>query len=139
MNFLEQFAEKWNAVCAKVGPVLSAIVGFFRKFADILMMIWGYIVKLRKIFLAIPVVLASIKLAQMNLERLPETVGLNLQIDGTFEILITRDQACWGPVLITLICLVLMFCSKRVLTPWVVSVITLILPVFILVINTFPS
>ena len=43
-----------------------------------------------------------------------------------------------GPVAITALCLLLMFCSKRILTPWVVSAVSLLLPVFIWVINVFP-
>lgn len=139
MNFMEVIADKWNAMCAKVGPVLMAIGRFFGKVSDVLMWIWGFLVKLRKIFLSVPVALVAFKLAQQNMDRLPQTVGLDLQVDGTFALQLTREWACAGPLLLTLVCLVLMLCSKRVLTPWVVSVFTLVIPIFIWVINIFPS
>ena len=74
-----------------------------------------------------------------NMEKLPETVGLNLQLDGAFNVMITRELAVLGPVAITALCLLLMFCSKRILTPWFVSIFSLVLPVFVLVLNIFPA
>lgn len=139
MKFLEAFAEKWNQISAKVLPILSAIGYVLSKTGDILLQIWNTILKFRKIFLAIPVIWAAVQLAFQNLDRLPETVGLNPQIDGTFAIQITRELAAWGPVMITIGCLFLMLCSKRILTPWMVSVLTLLIPIFIWVINIFPS
>lgn len=139
MKFLELVAEKWNEIYEKVKPGLSATGSVLKKIGDVMMLIGSYIVKLRKIFLAAPVVLFAVKLAKDNLQRLPEVVGLNLQVDGTFAIQISRAQACFGPLLLTMVCLLLMCCSKRVLTPWVVSVLTLMIPVFIWVINVFPS
>jgi len=38
---------------------------------------------------------------------------------------------------ITAICLLLMFISKRTLTPWMVSLLSLALPLTILITNTF--
>lgn len=139
MKFLETIAEKWNMIYEKAAPVLSAIGHVLSRTGDVLLQIWNTVLKFRKIFLAIPVVWAAVRLAFQNLERLPETVGLNLQVDGTFAIQITRELAAWGPVVVTIFCLLLMLCSKRILTPWVVSVLTLIIPVFIWVTNVFPS
>lgn len=139
MNFMEVIAEKWQAMRRKVEPALTAMGSFFAKAGKVLALIWSYIVKFRKVCLAIPVAWASVRLAFQNLERLPETVGLDLQVDGTFAIQMSREWACWLPVILTLVCLLLMLCSKRVLTPWVVSVLTLIVPIFIWVINVFPS
>lgn len=139
MKFLETVAEKWNMIREKIGPVLSAIGYVLSKTGDILLQVWNTILKFRKIFLAIPVVWAAVQLAFQNLDRLPETVGLDLQLDGTYAIQITREFAAWGPVMITIFCLLLMLCSKRILTPWLVSVLTLIIPVFIWVTNVFPS
>ena len=139
MDFLEKVSEKWNFLCAKVGPILSAIFRFFDKTGDILLMIGQTFLKFRKIFLAAPVVWAAVQLAFKNMDRLPESVGLNLQIDGTYAIQITRELAVWGPVVITIFCLLMMLCSRRILTPWVVSVMTLLIPIFIWVTNVFPS
>ena len=139
MKFLELIAEKWNLVYGKVAPVVSAIAYVLSRAGDILLKIWQTILKFRKIFLAAPVVWAAVQLAFQNLERLPDTVGLDVQLDGTYAIQISRELACWGPVVLTIFCLLMMFCSRRILTPWLVSVMTLILPIFIWIINVFPS
>lgn len=136
---MDKIVETWRALCDKVGPVLAAIGGFFKKVWDGILIVWAYIVKLRKIFVAIPVVWAAIRLAMLNMSRLPETVGFGLQVDGTFAIEMSRALAVGGPLMLTVLCLFLMLCSKRILTPWVVSVITLIVPVFVWVINVFPT
>lgn len=135
---MDQIVEKWHALTEAVGPVFSKIGAFFKKVWDVLLIIWAYIAKLYKVFLAAPVVYAAVVLAMQNMQRLPETVGLDLQIDGTFALQMSRELAVLGPVAVTALCLLLMFCSKRVLTPWVVSVVSLILPLLIWVINVFP-
>lgn len=139
MKFIETVTEKLNAAFAWLRAVFGPVGRVLSGTVNVLMIIWGFLVKLRKIFLAVPVALVALWLAQENMERLPETVGLNLQTDGTFALMMSRQWACILPILITLSCLVLMFISKRVLTPWVVSVITLILPIFIWVTNVFPA
>ena len=139
MVILELISEKWLLLCEKVGPVFGKIGFVLAKIRDVLMLIWTYIVKLRKIFLTIPVAWAAVMLALRNLRELPEMVGLDLQIDGTFAIQMNRELAVLGPVAITAFCLLLMFCSRRVMTPWVVSLVSLMLPLFIWLINVFPS
>ena len=89
--------------------------------------------------MAIPVGIGAVWLAMKNLVELPDTVGLNLQSDGTFSVLIAREIAVLGPIAITALCLLLMFCSKRTLTPWLVSVFSLAIPLLILVTNVFPA
>ena len=139
MNFIEVCVEKWQELCRRAAPVLEKTAEIFRRVDEILMIIWAYISKLRKVFLAVPVAVAAVMLALRNMIYLPDTVGLDLQADGTFAIQMTRQLAVFGPVALTALCLLLMFCSKRVLTPWTVSVISLIVPIFIWVINVFPT
>ncbi len=139
MNFIEVLVEKWNALCEAADPVLKKISAVLKKIDHVLVLIWTYIVKLKKVILAAPVVWAAVMLALRNMSKLPQTVGLNLQPDGTFSILLSRELAVLGPVALTALCLLLMFCSKRVLTPWMVSVITLIVPIFIWITNVFPA
>ena len=136
---MDVIAEKWHELCEKVGPFLEAIGRFFKKVWEILGIIWAYIVKLRKLFAAIPVAWAAIMLAIRNATALPETVGFNLQLDGSFAMQMSRELAVLGPVALTALCLFLMFCSQRILTPWVVSAFTLIVPIIIWVINVFPT
>lgn len=95
--------------------------------------------RLRKIVLTIPVVYYALKLAAYNGEHLPEQVGLNLQTSGEFAMTVSRGMAVMGPLALTLACLFLMFCSRKALYPWAVSVFTLALPILLLVSNLYPA
>ena len=95
--------------------------------------------RLRKIVLAVPVVSIALKLALYNREHLPEQVGINLQSSGAFEQMITRDMAVMGPLGLTAACLLLMFCSRKAMYPWAISVFTLVLPILILFTNIYPA
>lgn len=136
---MDKIVEKWQQLCKAAAPVLLAVSRFFNKVWHILTVIWAYISKLYKLVLAAPVVYGAVVLAMKNMQRLPEQVGLNLQIDGTFALQMSRELAVLCPMAITALCLLLMFCSKRVLTPWVVSLMSLLLPVVIWIINVFPA
>ena len=95
--------------------------------------------RLRKIVLAVPVVYYALKLAAYNGEHLPEQVGLNLQSTGEFAMTVSRSMAVTGPLALTISCLFLMFCSRKALYPWAISVFTLALPVLLLVSNLYPA
>lgn len=99
--------------------------------------VWLY--RLRKFVLAAPVVYYALKLAVYNMEHLPEEVGLNLQSSGEFAVMIARSMAVMGPFALTIACLLLMFCSRKAMYPWAISVFTLALPVLILVSNLYPA
>lgn len=96
-----------------------------------------WIWKLRKVIMAIPVVWYAVKFAMENADRLPEEVGLDIQSTGEFATMISRQEAVWWPLGITLMCLVLMFCSKKPVLPWVVSIFTLVLPWLIWLLNYY--
>lgn len=93
--------------------------------------------RLRSVFMAIPVVWAAIKLAMQNMDRLPEQVGLDIQATGEFARMISRQEAVYWPLGITLFCVVLMFFSKKPLLPWVISIFTLVLPWLIWLLNYY--
>lgn len=95
--------------------------------------------RLRKLVLAAPVVYLAMKLARYNLEHLPEEVGINIQSTGEFARMIARDAAVMGPLGLTAACLLLMFCSRKAMYPWAISVFTLVLPILILVTNLYPA
>ncbi len=94
---------------------------------------------LRKIVLALPVVYYALRLAAYNMEHLPEQVGINLQSSGAFAMTIARNMAVLGPLGLTAACLLLMFCSRKALYPWAVSVFTLALPLLLLFSNLYPA
>lgn len=117
--------EKFKAGVASVNRVIN-IIGMV-------------IFRLRKFVLAVPVVYYALKLAAYNGQHLPEQVGINLQASGEFAMTIARGMAVMGPLALTLACLFLMFCSRKALYPWAISVFTLALPVLLLVSNLYPA
>lgn len=139
MNLFETIAEKWNVFEEKMRPFIGGVIRSFSKIGSILGVVWKYILQFRKFLLAIPVAWGAIYLAVYNMTALPEVVGINIKTDGTFDLQIVRFVAVLCPLLITLVCLLLMFCSKRTLTPWFVSLFTLAIPLLILLTNTFPA
>lgn len=127
-NFFDSVKAGWG----KVSPVFEAI-------GNVIRWICTWIYKLRKIAMAVPVVIAALKLASDNLARLPETVGLNIQSTGEYAISVTRNYAVWGPFGVTIFCLLLMFCSRKATYPWIISVFSLVLPFLIYLTNIYPA
>ena len=111
----------------------------FGKIGHVIYLIGLWIYRLRRFFLAIPVVIAALKIASMNMERLPEMVGLNLQSSGEFAQMVTREYAVYGPLGVTMLCLLLMFFSRKVMYPWIISIFTLVLPFLIYLTNVYPA
>lgn len=125
-TFIQKFKEIW----VKVAVVLD-------KIEEVITVICRCIFKLRKIFMAIPVVYLAMQIADANMERLPEAVGINLQSSGEFAMMVTREYAVYGPLGITAFCLLLMFFSRKTLYPWVISIFTLVLPYLIYFTNIY--
>ena len=98
-----------------------------------------WLFRLRKVVLAAPVVYFALKLATYNGEHLPEQVGINLQATGDFAHYISRNFAVMGPLAVTAACLLLMFCSRKAMYSWAISVFTLVLPLLLLLSNTYPA
>ena len=95
--------------------------------------LWTF--RLRRIILAIPVLVAAIWLAMQNMKLLPEQVGINLLSTGVFEQTIARPLAVFGPLGLTVGCLALMFLSRKVTYPWLISLFTLVLPLMLRLTN----
>lgn len=109
----------------KTGRVLEGIFGFFYRY--------------RKIFMAIPVIAASLYLARYTGGRLPQNVGLFIQANGQYLLTVSRQTAVLAPMVITGSCLLLMFSSRRALYPWLISIFTLVIPYFMLASTVFPG
>lgn len=137
MNNSGDSAEKQSV--NKENPALQKAGAVFQKIGHVFYLIGLWIYRLRRFLLAIPVVVAAIKIASMNMDRLPEMVGLNLQSTGEFAQMVTREYAVYGPLGVTLLCLLLMFFSRKVLYPWLISVFTLVLPYLIYLTNIYPA
>lgn len=111
----------------------------FGKTVHVIGAIGSWVYKLRSILLAIPVVIAAVWLALQNMARLPEQVGINLLASGEYQQMVSRSIAVLGPVAVTAVCLLMMFCSRRVVYPWLISVFSLVLPWLIYITNVFPA
>lgn len=119
------FYENFKSVCSKTGSVIGSICS------------WIY--KLRKLIMAAPVVYLAIRIAVTNSDLLPEAVGMNLQSSGEFAMMVTRNYAVFGPLLVTGFCLLLMFFSRKTLFPWIISIFSLVLPYLIYLTNLYPG
>lgn len=115
--FMDKVKGFWGVVKTVSQKIETAVTAVYR-----------FCYKIRKIVMAIPVVYVAVKFAMQNAQRLPETVGLNLQASGEFAVLVTRDYAVYGPLGVTLFCLMLMFFSRKIMFPWIISIFTLVLP-----------
>lgn len=106
--------------------------------------IWQWVYKLRSVILAIPVVIGAIVLAIYNAANLPDTLQIHFPTTAEKEIVVkvvemSKGTAVFVPLLITAFCLLMMFCSKKMLYPWVISIFSLILPLFFVFISVFPG
>ena len=117
--------EQYKVTMAKINSLVSFI--------------GSVLFRLRKLVMAVPVVYWALKLASYNRTNLPEQVGINLQSSGEFAQTITRDLAVMGPLGLTAACLLLMFCSRKAMYPWAISIFTLVLPLLILITNLYPA
>lgn len=116
---------KFKAVVSKINHIIN-LIG-----------VWLF--RLRKPVMAAPVVYYALKIAQYNMEHLPEEVGINLQSTGEFAQTISRNMAVMGPLALTAACLLLMFCSRKAMYSWAISIFTLALPLLILFSNVYPA
>ena len=118
-----QTTEKKSSALKTTGKVIKTIG------------VWLF--RIRAIFMAIPVLLAAVRLAAYCRENLPEMVGLDIHASGEFAHMIERDQAIHGCLMVTGACLVMMLFSRRTVYPWIISIFTLVLPVLLLMVNYF--
>lgn len=117
--------QKAKAVLKKTDYVISIIV--------------NVLYKLRKVFMAAPVVYYAVKLALYNDEHLPSVVGVDLQANGVFGELLSHELAVMGPLAVTGVCLVLMFLSRKSMYAWAISIFSLALPIVLLLSNRYPA
>lgn len=139
MEFIDKAMDIWKDFCRKAEPTAQKVTHFMGELADAFMVIWRFLSRMRKVILAIPVGWGAVYLAIYNESHLPAVVGLSLGNDGELTMQVARELAVLGPVALTALCLLLMFGSRRVLTPWLVSLFSLVIPLVILVTNVFPA
>lgn len=130
MGKTEKKSSKIKDLKTKVGPGLE-------KTGKVMKIIGKVLYHLRKVALAVPVVIVALMLAKHNLDTLPATVGIDIQANGQFAQSISREMAVYGPLAVTGGCLLMMVFSRKVIYPWLISVFTLVLPLLILLLNFF--
>ena len=129
--------EKWNQI--ELPSWMEKTLVVLKKIGRVLAVVGKWIFHLRGFFMAIPVVLAALSLAARNMARLPEEVGINLLANGQYEYLISRGLAVLAPLVVTGVCLLMVFLSRRTIYPWIISIFSLILPWVIWITNVFPA
>lgn len=116
--------DRFKAVVSRINQIINQI--------------GKWLFRLRKIVLSVPVVYYALQLAAMNGTSLPEQVGINLQANGEFAFTVSRGFAVMGPLALTFACLLLMFCSRKAMYAWAISLFTLTLPLILLFSNLYP-
>lgn len=132
MSKFQEWIAQWSEMYNKARPGLE-------KTGDIMSLIGLWLWRLRKFFLAIPIVWLAIYFAQMNYSLLPEMVGIDLQTTGEYARMITREAAVYGPLAVTAVCLLMMFLSRKTLYPWLICLFSMALPILVLITNIFPG
>ena len=100
---------------------------------------WKWAYRLRSVILAIPVAAGAVILAIHNQAKLPSAVGVNIQASGEYAQMVSKSVAVLGPLAVTAVCLLMVFCSRKVLYPWLISLFSLALPILIYITNVFPG
>lgn len=149
MNWLDRLVEQWNSFVQTPRPGLEKAAASLRKTGKWFSMLWNYIYMLRGIILAAPVASAAAVLASKCAAELPDAVsvtlpGIDTQAENSvFGFLVyqthyvARGTAVMASLVLTIACLLLMLCSKRVLYPWLISIFTLTVPLFLLLSNVY--
>lgn len=99
--------------------------------------VFAFFYRMRKVFLAVPLLAAAIYLAARNNTQLPAQVGFLLQDTGTFYRMYPKALAVWVPFGVTAACVGMMFLSRKCLYPWLVGVLSLVVPILLLTVNRF--
>ena len=94
--------------------------------------------QLRTVLLALPIAALAIILAIWNIIALPAQVGFSMATSGEFTYTVSKIVAVICPLAITAASLLMVFLSKKILYPWLISLFSLVLPLVILLVNTFP-
>ena len=169
MGFLEKlksfFANLWQKIVFGWNWLVEKVSGLFKKKDPALSGAGGekvpklkgadgeqslfevvcqWLFRLRAVFMALPVLCIAIVQAVQNSAKLPEKVAFYVPLSQQ-ELLtakaieFTRETAVFFPLNVTILCLVLMFCSRRTVFPWLVSIFSLVLPLFFRYICVLPG
>ncbi len=139
MRNMGQWSTKWNQLTEKVQPSIASAGRICHKTGNVLNLIGIWTWKLRKVIMAIPIILLSIYIARLNHNMLPDMVGINLQLTGEYARMVSKNLAVYGPLALTGACMLMMMLSRKTLYPWLICLFSLALPILILITNIFPG
>ena len=94
---------------------------------------------LRKIIMSVPVVLIGMKVFAYTKENLPQNVGILLQENGTYKYMLDKGTTLEVCLALTGSCLLLMFLSRKIVYPWVITLFSMVLPLFLVFSNMILS
>ena len=143
---MEQQNPQKGGFLAAVQPALQTTGRVFAAIGKVIRVIALTLFHMRKLFMAAPVVLAAMRLATMTKEALGgpfrffimDVVASWQQSEMVIrQVEISQEVAVAGPMLVTCACLGLMFLSRRTVWPWLVSIFSLVIPVFIILSATY--
>ena len=132
---MEKLKAFWNKTCEVMRPVGKVFDGI----GKVIAWICKWIMRLRKLILAVPVIYGALRVTEFANENLPDRVGLNLLENGEYAYTVAKNVAVLGPLALTAACLLLMFCSRRTMYPWLICMFTLVLPILIVLTNIYPN
>lgn len=115
---------------------VQKLLTFFGKVGFVLKLLGKWAYRFRSMVLSIPVLICGAALALRNMRLLPEAVTVNLLAGEVMQL--SRGIAVMFPFAVTVLCLVMMLCSRKILLPWLVSLLSLVLPLVIWLSNLFP-
>ncbi len=139
MKQMEQLTAKVEELREKARPALEKADALYQKGKKIWNVAKPWVWRFRKVIFAIPVVYLALYFARLNWNVLPELVGLNLQVTGEYAQYISKELAVYGPLGVTGACLTMMFLSRKTVYPWMICMISMLLPILILLTNIFPA
>lgn len=132
--------KKWNQFAEKTKPARVKAGQIAGKTGHVLgiMGVWAY--RLRCILLAVPVGVAAVILALRNARQLPEFVSITIpkMQDGVLVMvaqILNRNLAVLGPLAVTGVCILMIFLSRRITYPLLVSIFSLVLPIALYYMN----
>ena len=129
--------DKLMSFWKEIEPTISDLLRSFDRVSHKILESWKVVEKFKKFVLAVPVGVTAVMLAVVNLFKLPALLGFGLQSNGEYYLEVIRELAVLGPLFLTFFCLLMLFLSKRTLTPWLVSVFSLLLPIVLFITTAF--
>lgn len=132
-----KICQSWQRFTQKEGVKKAQV--FFKNVGAVLTLTGKWAYQLRSLVLSIPVFVCAGALAIRNARLLPELVGVVMLANGEYQWLVSRGVAVLAPLIVTVVCLLLMLCSKKILYPWLISVFSLVLPLVVWLTNSFSA